>query len=195
MPAMTRDPRYLGMALTLRREECRKGKGRVSRDTGIQRSHLSAYEQGETVPRPETLARLAVALDTTAERLEATADALAATPGLLEPAGPSALESALLPPLAPAASPHRTADALWQRLLPYTAAQRRAIVLETPDFHRPDLSERLLRESRETALGEAAGRHLADLAGLVESLAPRSAGGGAAPAAPCYDFELFCDPR
>jgi hypothetical protein len=62
-----------------------------------------------------------------------------------------------------------SADTLWQRLRPYTAAQRRAIVLESPDFHLRTLNERLRQEA---ALDEAAARDLGELAMLVASLAP-----------------------
>ena len=166
---MTRDPRFLGMALTLLRERCGKGKGRLAREAEIQRSHLLAYERGEMVPRPETLARLAEALDATVERIESMAAALATAPGLLGPAAPSSLEKALLPPLPPRTERADSAETLWLRLRPYTASQRRAIVLETPEFHRRALSERLRREA---TLDGAAARDLGELATLVASLAP-----------------------
>jgi transcriptional regulator with XRE-family HTH domain len=170
---MKRDPRFLGLAVTLLRERCGKAKSRVAREAEIRRSHLLSYERGEAVPRPETLARLAEALGTTVERIETMADALAAAPGLLEPAGPSDLEAALLPPLPANPREERadpdTAEALWLRLRPYTASQRRAIVLETPEFHRRALSERLQAEAK---LDEAAARDLVDLASLVARLAP-----------------------
>jgi transcriptional regulator with XRE-family HTH domain len=160
------------MALTLLRVRCGKGKGRVAREAGIQRGQLIAYERGETVPRPETLARLALALGTAKERIEAMADALAAAPGLLEPAALSGLEAALLPPIPPPArtvfrnpeEERAAAEALWLRLRPYTAVQRRAIVLETPEFHLRALSERL-RQENEAVLAE-----------LVASLAPQDPG-------------------
>lgn len=170
---MTRDPRFLGMALTLLRERCGKGKGLLAREAGIQRSHLLSYERGETVPRPETLARLAEALGATVERIESMADALAAAPGLLGPVLPSGLEAVLLPqmPAAPREERRASVETLWQRLRPYTAAQRRAIILETPDFHLPALSERLRQEA---TLDEAAAKDLGELAMLVASLAPPS---------------------
>lgn len=180
--AMTREPRFLGMAVTLLRERCGKGKGRVAREAGVRRSHLLSYERGEAVPRPETLARLAEALGATVERIESMADALAAAPGLLEPAAPSDLETALLPPLPAAPRQEESADSaavagtLWLRLRPYTAVQRRAIVLETPDFHLRALSERLRQEA---ALDAAAARDLTELSTLVASLAPRPDSGWA----------------
>jgi hypothetical protein len=64
-----------------------------------------------------------------------------------------------------------TAETLWLRLRPYTSAQRRAIVLESPDFHQRTLSERLRQEA---TLDGAAARDLAELASLVASLAPPS---------------------
>lgn len=163
---MTRDPRFLGMALTLLRERCGKGKGQVAREAEVQRGHLLSYERGETVPRPETLARLAPVLGTTVERIEAMADSLAAAPGLL---GPSDLQAVLLPDFARRAEPTGTPETLWLRLQPYTPAQRRAIVLECPELHSRELSERLRQEAR---LGGAAARDLGELAALVESLAP-----------------------
>jgi transcriptional regulator with XRE-family HTH domain len=171
---MTRDPRFLGMALTLLRERCGKGKGRLAREAGIQRSHLLAYERGEMVPRPETLARLAEALDATVERIESMADALAAAPGLLGPTVLSSLEAVLLPAIPrkeECADSATAAEILWLRLRPYTTAQRRAIVLEGPDFHLRTLSERLRQEA---TLDGAAASDLAELASLVASLAPPS---------------------
>lgn len=174
---MTRDPRFLGMALTLLRERCGKGKSRVAREADVQRSRLLSYERGEAVPRPETLARLASALGVTVERIESMAAALAAAPGLLEPTAPSGLEAMLLPAIprkkerAGSAISAITAETLWLRLRPYTTAQRRAIVLESPDFHLRTLSERLRQEA---TLDGAAARDLAELASLVASLASPS---------------------
>jgi tetratricopeptide (TPR) repeat protein len=180
------------MALRVYRGE--RTKASVARAAGIPRNKLGAYERGTTVPRRATLEKIAAALDVTLSAIEALANLLSLAPELLEgranSEGVRALERAARlatrlsstgAPVVPAVlepeterpeSELRTA-ALWSRLLPYSAAQRRAIVQENEEFHVWLLSTRLCDESLEIVVCEPAeALELARLAELIASLVP-----------------------
>jgi tetratricopeptide (TPR) repeat protein len=171
----------------------------------MKRSRLSAFEKGKAVPPPATLGRLAEVLGVTVPEIHALADLLGVAPELLDrtadPAGHQAIgaaarwatllrgaEPALLPFTLPlticGAQPAQMLDAeaddeaaaLWARLKPYSAAERRAIVQENEEFQVWGLSRLLCDESLEAASDDpAVALELARLAELVAALVPGSA--------------------
>ncbi len=201
--ATKRDPRALGAALRFYRGE--RSLKRVAGEAGTKRSHLSAIEKGQAFPRPSTLGRLAETLEVTVPEIYALADLLGLAPELLdhtaEPAGLRALERVVrwaaifrsaepvllpfTPPLAAGGRPShlqdaeadRQAAALWERLRPYSAAERRAIVQEDVGFQDWALCRFLCDESIEAAADDPA--EALELAGLGELIAPFVAGSDA----------------
>jgi tetratricopeptide (TPR) repeat protein len=177
----------------------------VAGEAGTKREHLSDIEKGETVPRLATLGRLAEVLGVTVPEIYALADLLSLAPELLdrtaELTGLRALkravrwatlfraaEPALLPftpalvarggpSHLPAAEADRRAAALWERLRPYSAAERRVIVQEDVEFQDWELCRLLCDESIEAAA--AAPAEALELARLAELLAPLVAGSDA----------------
>lgn len=193
--ATKRDPRALGAALRLYRGD--RSRAKVAAAAGIKPSQLSDYEKGKTVPRPATLGKIAETLDVTDLEICALADLLGLAPELLdrtaEPGFIRALEkvvrwatrlrsaeATLTPSVLSPGSPHREpADAeadrqaavLWERLRPYSASQRRAIVQEGEEFQVWALSTRLCDESIEAAADDPTeALELAQLAELIASL-------------------------
>jgi len=190
--AMKGNPGALGVALLVYRGE--RTKASVARASGVPRSKLAAYERGTTAPRRATLEKIAMALDVTVPAIEALANLLSLTPELLggraDPAGARALERAARlaarlsstgAPVVPAVLERDTgraedeprAAALWARLLPYSAAQRRAVIQESEEFHVWTLSRLLCDESLKAAAGDPAeALELARLAELIAALVP-----------------------
>lgn len=187
------DPRALGMALRICRGE--RSRGHASRISGIKRADLAAYEKGDKEPRPDTLARLAAVYEVPLPNLLALADLLASAPGALDPSADpngtrtaaqarrmsrlTTVEALLTDPAGgtkqPAAVDPRSPEALWERLRPYSPAERRAIVRETPAFQIWTLSRLLCVKSREADDPEEA----AELARLAELIAPLVSGSDA----------------
>lgn len=200
--ATRRDPRALGAALRVYRGE--RSLKKVARAARTKRDHLSSIEKGATIPRPATLGRLAKALGVTVGEIDALAGLIGLAPELLDrtavPAGLQALKqivrwAALLRFAAPVlfsfprgvseggSPPRNTAEAeaigqaaeLWERLRPYSRAERRAIVQETEEFQVWALCRLLCDASLEAAAAEPAeALELVRLAELIASLVPGS---------------------
>ena len=199
--ATKRDPRAVGAALRFYRGE--RSLRRVAREAGTKRDQLAAIEKGETTPRPATLFRLAEVLRVTVTEIYALADLLGFAPELLDrtavPADLRALgtatrwvafhraaEPVLLPftlPFAAGVGPSQMPDsesdqeaaALWARLRPYSAAERRNIVQENQEFQSWALSRFLCDESIAAASDDpAVALELARLAELIGLLVPGS---------------------
>lgn len=184
------DPRALGLALRICRGE--RSRGHASRISGIKRADLAAYEKGDKEPRPDTLARLAAAYEVPLANLLSLADLLAAVPEALNPDDPdgahstsrvarrlrrlAAVEALLAAPARdatrPAAPDPGSPEALWERLRPYSPAERRAIVRETRAFQVWTLSRFLCGKSREAGDPEEA----VELARLAQLIAPLVSG-------------------
>lgn len=200
--ATKRDLRALGAALRVYRED--RSREKVAQAAGIKRSQLSAYEHGKKEPRPQTLAKIAEALEVTVPAIEALAGLLSLAPELLDrshdPARAQALARAVrwaarlrsaemeilrgslltLPEASEKLAlkdveADRQAEMLWERLEPYTAPERRAIVLEGREFQVWPLSRLLCHKTIDAASAEPS-TALA-LAELAELIAPLVAGG------------------
>ena len=187
---MDRQRNGLGLALLLLREKKGLRRGTLAREIGSKESLIREYERGQTVPRPETLERLAEALESTVPEIYAFADLLGPTVALQEaamaarltrhtletetlfrPSGPKPLVQELRVP--PSAADRRAAPGLWRRLQPYSALDQRAIVLEQEEFHRWALSELVSHESLDAAVENAdQAIELAELACVIASLVP-----------------------
>jgi len=199
--ATKRDLRALGTALRVYRED--RSREKVAQAAGIKRSQLSGYEQGKKEPRPQTLAKIAEALEVTVPAIEALAGLLSLAPELLDrshdPAGAQALaravrwvtrfraaEATILaggcpPPMAKSEhlglkdiEANHQAELLWERLEPYTAPERRAIVLEGKEFQIWPLSRLLCQKSIDAASAEPS--KALELAELAELISPLVAG-------------------
>jgi transcriptional regulator with XRE-family HTH domain len=171
----------------------------VAEAAGTKRDHLAAIEKGETSPRPATLGRLAEVLGVTVPRICALADVLGLAPSLLDrtggPADFGAIEAAVrwatlfrdaepvllsfMQPFSaggrqlwntPDAGAHREAAALWERLRPYTVAERRVIVQEGKAYQVWALCVRLCDESIEAAADDPV--EALEHARLAELIAP-----------------------
>lgn len=199
--ATERDPRALGA--TIAQLRLRKGMrpSELARRAKVKPEHLAEYEQGRRTPRPETLGRITQVLDSSVEEAEALAELLASASGLGSTAAAalglrlSALltqaEEAFLEPIRsrkrqPAAEPEP--GSLQDRLRPYSAAQRRALILEDESFHTREFSRLLCQESLEAAVDDAdRAVVLAELAELTAALVSGQ------PASPSYlqGFAIF----
>ncbi len=180
----------LGMALLLLREQQRLRRSALARAIGSKERLIREYEKGQTVPRPETLERLAEALGTSVQNIYALADLLVPAPAFPEAAMAMRLtrytkemealfrpREPKLPPeplrMPPSETDRRIAPGLWRRLQPYSAACRRAIVLEHEEFHRWALSELVSHESLDAASEDAdEAIELALLACTIATLVP-----------------------
>jgi len=189
--------RALGQALRFYRGAM--SRAGLSEATGIQRWRLLDYEKGKMVPEPETLRRIAGALEVTVPAVLALAALLEAAPEILgrgahpgsvdvlkrgarlarslrstgKPAIPAGLASFAGPPCressAEAGPAPQQAAALWDRLRHYTAAQRRVIVQEVPAYQALPLSTLLCDKSIEAASAQPA--EALELARLAERIA------------------------
>lgn len=190
--ATKRELRALGLALRVFRGE--RSRASLAKASRIQRWRIAAYERGEMAPEPETLSRIAEVSGTSPTAIRSLAELLSLAPELLDrgidPEGIETVERAVrlarslcsLKPLSRTLKPLRTesdmtrkASALWDRLKPYSAAQRRTLIREVPEFHERTLSVFLCNESIEAAAedpGEAL--ELAKLAELIAQFATGS---------------------
>ncbi|HWM93761.1 MAG TPA: tetratricopeptide repeat protein [Thermoanaerobaculia bacterium] len=182
---MKRNSEALGMALSAILSRRRLSPGGLVRRTRISRSLVEDYLKGKKVPRPANLARIAKALDVPVKEIEELADLLgAASDG---PAAARSLRAATLlassgeallpgrstprPQLLESAAERRAAPGLWERLRPWSAAQRRVIVLREEACHSFALCE-LVSHMSEDVASDSADRalELADLAVLIGHL-------------------------
>lgn len=177
--ATAEDAKALGAAIA--RLRLRKGlrPAELARRARIKPDHLAAYEQGRRIPRPETLERITHVLDSSVEEVQALVALLAsatnlgkmaaAARALRQSATLARAEDALLEPIRSRQRQppiEQDAQALLERLRPYSTAQRRALILEDEAFHRRDLSLLLCQESLDAATDDA--DSAVALAGLAE---------------------------
>ncbi len=199
-----RAARALGQALLFYRGGM--SRAALSTATGIQRGSLIDYEKGKTIPEPETLQRIADALEVAVPKILAFAALLEAFPEIMDreatpvaaavlercarfsrslrataaPVVPAGLAGYTIGPPGPSTAaesdpaPQR-AEALWERLRRYTAAQRWVVAQEVPLYQDWSLSVRLCDESLEAAATKpAVALELARLAERIAEIAPGS---------------------
>ncbi len=180
---------------------------------GVHRAQISAYETGDKIPRPASLARLAAAAGTTPEAAKEAAESLrkrssrGAGPAVASLGANLALsmgertrrraETALAraaeePPDANTLTvdeQRAEAEALWLRLVARPAKRRKRLVELSPAFWRAALVERIAHES------ETAARRDADEALAFAELALQVAERVATPSARGYAYLCIANAR
>lgn len=144
----------LGMAIAVLLGRRGLRQGDLARLSGIKPSLISGYIQGRKIPRPSTLQRIATAVDVRAEEIHALAAVLDRSVNspraarwaleaaeLLSKIGTALLAQRLSPPV------EEEAQALWMRLKPWSANERRTIVMTEEKFQISTLCELVCRES------------------------------------------------